>query len=240
MTLYFILAVGILCLVLLGLLIWRESLLRQHRITLDKVRPVLEGARDEQIRLRAELDKAEARFDQFAALDPATGLPNEHYFERDLRMEWGHTQRFKRPIALLYVAIDDLAVFAEGADPALVAELLRKVGSALDAESRRISDRLFLLSEHRFAILLREVEPDGAFSVGERMQMRVHAMGILKPSDPAGGTLTTSVGVATSTSHRPGQSADDLAHAAQQALDAARASGTGRIATQSVEAPTVN
>ncbi|MGB0721350.1 MAG: GGDEF domain-containing protein [Gammaproteobacteria bacterium] len=240
MTLYIALGAAIISLALLGLLFWRESLLRQHRITLDKVRPVLEGARDEQIRLRAELDAAHARFDEFAAVDPATGLPNERCFQRDVRMEWGHTLRFKRPIALIYAAIDDFPAFSDNASPELVVELLRNVGGTLEAESRRISDRLFLLSGNRFAILLREVEPAGAFAVAERMQLRIHAMGILKPSDPHGGSLTLAMGVATSTSHRPGQSADDLVHAAEQALRAAQSAGTGRIATRVVEAPTVN
>jgi diguanylate cyclase (GGDEF)-like protein len=139
-------------------------------ITVWMSRQILRPA-EELDRSRSDLKKMYevARADSLR--DGLTGLGNHRAFQEELDRELEWYQRYKVPVALLLIDLDDLKLVNDSTGHAAGDEMLRDMG-ALIAESGRYADRAFRIGGDEFAILMPHTDVDGALHIARRLQER--------------------------------------------------------------------
>ncbi|MEP7379698.1 MAG: EAL domain-containing protein [Chloroflexota bacterium] len=103
--------------------------------------------------------------------DGLTGLGNHRAFQEELDRELEWYQRYKVPVALLLIDVDDLRLVNDSSGHVGGDEILRDMG-ALIAESGRYADRAFRIGGDEFAILMPHTDVDGALHLARRLQER--------------------------------------------------------------------
>ena len=101
--------------------------------------------------------------------DALTGLGNHRAFQEELDRELEWYQRYKVPVALLLIDLDNLKLVNDSAGHAAGDDMLREMG-ALIAQSGRYADRAFRIGGDEFAILLPHTDVDGALHIARRLQ----------------------------------------------------------------------
>jgi diguanylate cyclase (GGDEF)-like protein len=117
---------------------------------------------------RAELQRMYEAAKADSMRDGLTGLGNFRAFQEELdhQIEW--YQRYKVPLALLVVDIDDLNVLNESEGHAAGDEVLREMGHLI-GQSARYADRSFRIGGDKFAVLMPHTDVDGAMQLGRRL-----------------------------------------------------------------------
>jgi diguanylate cyclase (GGDEF)-like protein/PAS domain S-box-containing protein len=157
-----------------------------------------------------------------AFYDPLTELPNRSLFEDRVRHAVAGSQRDERPIAVLFVDLDDFKTVNDSLGHAAGDELLRQVAARL-YDCTRASDTAARLGGDEFGILVeRLVDREMVEAVAER----IHA-GLERPFQVLGNEIfiRASVGIATT---EEGVAADELMRNADIAMYAAKTAGKGR------------
>ena len=103
--------------------------------------------------------------------DGLTGLGNHRAFQEELDRELEWYQRYKVPVALLLIDLDDLKLVNDSAGHAAGDEMLRDMGGLI-AESGRYADRAFRIGGDEFAILMPHTDVYGALHIARRLQER--------------------------------------------------------------------
>jgi diguanylate cyclase (GGDEF)-like protein len=103
--------------------------------------------------------------------DGLTGLGNHRAFQEELDRELEWYQRYKVPVALLLIDLDDLKLVNDSAGHAAGDEMLREMGRLI-AESGRYADRTFRIGGDEFAILMPHTDADGALQIARRLLER--------------------------------------------------------------------
>ena len=100
--------------------------------------------------------------------DGLTGLGNFRAFQEELdrQIEW--YQRYKVPLALLIVDVDDLNVLNQNEGHAAGDEVLREMGQ-LVGQIARYADRSFRIGGDKFAVLMPHTDVEGALQMGRRL-----------------------------------------------------------------------
>ena len=155
-----------------------------------------------------------------AELDSLTGLHNRRLFYEFLGREIARAQRYERYVSLIVFDLDDFKRINDrighlGGDGVLteVADRVRGVVRATDIPCRVGGDE--------FAVILPEASRDDAELLADRIALAIRGQKIDKV-----GALKISAGVAEL---RPGDTAADLFHRADEALLRAKNSGKARI-----------
>jgi diguanylate cyclase (GGDEF)-like protein len=155
-----------------------------------------------------------------AELDSLTGLHNRRFFYEFLAREIARAQRYERYVSLIVFDLDDFKRINDrsghlGGDAVLteVAERVRGVVRATDIPCRVGGDE--------FAVILPEASRDDAELLADRIALAIRTQKIDKV-----GALKVSAGVAEL---RPGDTAADLFHRADEALMRAKNAGKARI-----------
>ncbi len=147
--------------------------IREMRLTVD--------------RLEAELQKRQGEGTaDFANAEP--GSVDLEFFRKYLMLEMRRSRRYRYPVALLTVSVDNLTERLGGGDEGLRQTVLGEVLVLLTRAVRDI-DLVVPFAENRYLVFLPNTSRDGALAVASRMQARVGQVTSL-----AG--LTGSVGVA--------------------------------------------
>jgi diguanylate cyclase (GGDEF)-like protein len=171
-------------------------------------------------RLASMIAERSEWFERMGHVDPLTGLANQRTFARILELELARAGRQGGEVSLAIFDVDDFAAANAEAGHEAGDDILRSVASAL-AESVRLVDTVARLGGDEFVV----VAPGSAgLTVAQRV---LKAIGGLPPV--GGRQVTTSVGVARFPAD--GVSPDELIAAAEAALQQARDSGRGKIAT---------
>ncbi|MEP7159060.1 MAG: bifunctional diguanylate cyclase/phosphodiesterase [Chloroflexota bacterium] len=103
--------------------------------------------------------------------DGLTGLGNHRAFQEELERQLEWYQRYKVPVALLLIDLDDLKLVNDSSGHAAGDDMLREIGRLI-AESGRYADRAFRIGGDEFAILLPHTDADGALKIARRLQER--------------------------------------------------------------------
>lgn len=153
-----------------------------------------------------------------ALTDSQTGLPNQLHFETVFEVLFAAGVRGV-PLTLLFMEIDGYLRWARESDPEEVERVLRTIGSTLRPAVRR-TDLLARVGETRFAACLLDCNLAGAVLVADRID------GLLDPFRQACGLSFSQGGAAYDMDmRRP----EDLAAAAQAALEAAQRQGPDKM-----------
>ena len=177
----------------------------------------------EQTRALAE---ANSRLEVLSITDALTGVANRRRFAEVLASEWDRAQATGRPIGIVLMDIDHFKGYNDRYGHPAGDECLRRVAGILGGAVRG-TDLLCRYGGEEFAVILRDVDDDGAACISERFRAAVADAPQDHLDDPAG-NVTISVGAATGT---PSASltAEDLIARADAALYRSKEHGRNQV-----------
>jgi diguanylate cyclase (GGDEF)-like protein len=187
---------------------------------IERLRGALRAAEDKLAAERATIRELTVR-------DELTGLLNQKELTRLLDYEVTRARRYKHPLSLLLVDVDDLArINAEHGTP-MGDEVLRSVAAVLRGNLRPV-DRPARCGGAELAVLLPDTFASDGVQVAERLRGLVsEAATRTKSAATTRPKVTISVGVAGI--HESEKSAEELLDAAALALKEAKARGRDAV-----------
>jgi diguanylate cyclase (GGDEF)-like protein len=133
-------------------------------------RQVLRPA-EELERSRSEMFRMYESAREDSLRDALTGLGNHRAFQEELDRELEWYQRYRVPVALLLIDLDDLKIVNDSEGHAAGDELLRVMGRTI-GDVARYADRAFRIGGDEFAILMPHTDADGAMQIAHRLLER--------------------------------------------------------------------
>jgi len=163
-------------------------------------------------------------------LDPLTGVANRRAFDERVEMEWRRCGRAQLAVSLLMVDIDHFKLYNDHyGHPAGDATLVQ-VARAMRNAAGRSQDLVARYGGEEFAILLPQLEEQGATGVARRLMHELEMLDIPHAASPTSQRLTVSIGIAAMV---PGEHSQpgDLVQVADALLYQAKADGRNRYRT---------
>ena len=157
--------------------------------------------------------------------DPLTGLANRRRLDRQLEMEMERARRFGQPLSAVLFDIDHFKQINDRLGHAAGDEVLRAVAEALRGHVRKV-DTVARVGGEEFVVLLPRATLSEARAVADKLRRHVRALQVPGASEQPAGALTISAGVAE---WQPGDTAETLLAAADEALYRAKRSGRDRV-----------
>ena len=169
--------------------------------------------------------KAENELERLAMTDGLTGLLNRRTFDEKTRNEIRRSARYRRPLCLLFIDIDDFKLYNDAFGHAEGDRVLVKLASILMNVVRE-TDGAFRIGGEEFAILLPETEVHDAVTIAERVRTRFGRTK-LKPEAASGEVQhkTVSIGVSV---WQPKMTTKAFVRRADEAMYEAKRKGKNR------------
>ena len=158
--------------------------------------------------------------------DELTGLPNFRMFREYLTNEIFRGERFRDPLSLIMVDVDDFKRYNDRNGHECGNECLVTIAGLLDGTLRKI-DVAARYGGEEFALILPSTSKTGASLVAERTRVAIEKHTFPHGENQPGGRLTVSMGVAT----YPGDAteASELVRRADRSLYVSKARGKNRV-----------
>jgi diguanylate cyclase (GGDEF)-like protein/PAS domain S-box-containing protein len=170
-----------------------------------------------------ELQTTRHQLEHLAFHDPLTGLANRPLFEDRLKHALARRTRTNRPVAVLFMDLDDFKLINDGFGHAAGDEVLTEIARRLE-RAIRPTDTAARFGGDEFAVLLEDVTVDGgAVAVAARVTEAVATPIRLETDDV---TMHASVGLATATGDG---SSRRLVQDADVAMYVAKSKGKGHF-----------
>lgn len=167
------------------------SAYRQMTGTIERLGRELEEAERTLKRRNQAVQNALATVEALKRQDAVTGLANRKSLDDRVSEEISRWERYRRPLGLLLMEMDDFRGLNETYGREVGDELLRHVATII-TRSLRATDLAVRYGDMEFAVLLPETNEMGALIVAERLRMELENQIILPMVRP----LTASFGVA--------------------------------------------
>jgi diguanylate cyclase (GGDEF)-like protein len=158
--------------------------------------------------------------------DPLTGAYNYRYFMAMLEKEFTRAQRYKTPLSLVIVNLDELKHYNDTHGYLLGDEIIRQVAHHANENFRTI-DVVARISGKEFAVIMPETDPEKAHIACERFRQAIERNPVEWRDTKI--TATVSLGLASLKHHQ--ETASDLLSRASNALFMAKKKGRNRIET---------
>jgi diguanylate cyclase (GGDEF)-like protein len=124
------------------------------------IRPLTRSRADLQVRYQAAIADA--------LRDPLTGLGNHRAFQEELDSQIEHASRYKVPVALVLIDLDEFKQINDSAGHASGDQTLASFGRLVASVLRRV-DRPFRIGGDEFALLLPHTDANGAHILARRL-----------------------------------------------------------------------
>ncbi len=196
-------------------------------------REVLLGLQSEVRDLRTDNDELEA----LLMTDEKTGLFNFREFQRRLREEWSRAERYRTPLSLIFLDLDDFKSINDTLGHQAGDRALGEFATLVSGGARG-NDVAARYGGEEFAIILPHTDGGMGVRVAQRILAAVREFVFLEDLRPT--RITVSAGVATYSGEGEIDSMSALVRAADQALYRAKDMGKDCVAlheTQSSSAP---
>ncbi|MDP1761017.1 MAG: GGDEF domain-containing protein, partial [Deltaproteobacteria bacterium] len=159
-----------------------------------------------------------------AIRDALTGLYNYGYFKEALHYEVEKSRRYKMPLSLLFLDIDDFKLVNDTLGHLKGDKTMRQVAAILKQGIRQ-ADLLCRYGGDEFVMLLSQTPPDQAMVLAERLRQRIAQSSMNRLELRC--KVTVSIGVA---GLEPEMSTEDLIKKADEAHYRAKQAGKNRVA----------
>ncbi len=163
----------------------------QLNAEIERIGRELEETRRNVTRRNQALQNALEKIEALKRQDTLTGLANRRSLDERIGQEIGRWERYRRPLGLVLMEMDDFAGVNESYGREVGDELLRHVATILN-QTVRTTDLVARYGGLEFAVLLAETNEMGSLIVAERLRMELESQIILPMVRP----LTASFGVA--------------------------------------------
>lgn len=174
--------------------------------------------------LRRDLDRLERE----ARLDPLTGIGNRALFDRQMRTAIAHARRDGEAVSLLMIDIDHFKQFNDLYGHQMGDQVLKLVARQLATLAGDVGEPARYGGEE-FALILKRCDLAEAAAVAEKVRKKVEGRKVInRRTGMTLGQVTLSIGVARV---RPGESAAELVHRADEAMYRAKAKGRNCVVT---------
>lgn len=160
-------------------------------------------------------------------LDFLTQVSNRRAFSEILQIEAARSRRYKRPLTLAYIDLDNLEQVNDHLGHETGDKLLCLVAQTIVANIR-VTDTVSRLGGDEFALLLPETGKDAAYEVITKLRRL-----LLETLQARQWLVTLSIGLATFAS--PGESVHQLVKAADDLMYSAKSPGKNRVAAGYIE-----
>ena len=163
-------------------------------------------------------------------LDALTGVANRRAFDERLALEWRRCGRSQLSVSLLLVDIDHFKLYNDHYGHPAGDAVLVQVANAMRRAAGRAQDQVARYGGEEFAILLPQLDVQGATGVARRLMHELERLNLPHAASPTGPRLTVSIGVASMV---PGEHSApaDLVQLADALLYQAKAGGRNRYVT---------
>jgi len=168
----------------------------------------------------SQLRHTHAQLERLATQDPLTNVLNARAFSHELAQELGRNRRYGRPLALIYLDLDDFKSINDAHGHATGDAVLRLVADAMRSAVRQ-ADIVGRLGGDEFAVLMPETDGDVAHAAATRLVTGIRTVFRGTPS------VTASIGVLAVSGTEAGT--DELLRKADQAMYAAKRAGKDRV-----------
>ena len=168
----------------------------------------------------SQLRRTQAQLELLATHDPLTNVLNARAFSTELAQELSRNRRYGRPLALIYLDLDDFKRVNDAHGHATGDAVLRLVADATRSAVRQ-ADVVGRLGGDEFAVLMPETEGTVAHAAANRLAVGIRTVFRGTPS------VTASIGVVSVTGSEAGT--DELLRKADQAMYEAKRSGKDRV-----------
>jgi len=166
------------------------------------------------------LRSIQEQLSRLATHDPLTGLVNGRAFSARLTQELERNRRYPRPLALLYLDLDDFKVINDSHGHQTGDAVLRLVAEAMRSSVRQ-ADIVGRLGGDEFAVLMPETDAALADQAAKRLATGLRSVFKGTP------TVTASIGVVSCAA--ADANTDDLLRRADQAMYDAKKAGKDRV-----------
>jgi diguanylate cyclase (GGDEF)-like protein len=174
-----------------------------------------------------KLQEQAERLTELALTDPLTELANRRHFIHQLEREFTRARRYRRPLSLLFLDLDNFKGINDRMGHMVGDEILHGSGRSMQAVLRS-TDLLARIGGDEFAVLLPETTLDGASKVASKLRRALAAYG--KQVSSRVPPLTFCAGVAQLT--EADVSFEDMLTRADKAQYLAKSTGKNHARTQ--------
>ncbi len=176
------------------------------------------------VRTQINLIQKTEMLEKLVFLDGLTHIPNRRRFDEVFDKEWRRACRSGRPLTLIICDIDFFKIVNDKYGHAVGDDCLRRVALHLETLLGRAGDFVARYGGEEFAVLLPEVDVNGAIIMSEKIRTEIEALAIEHAFSPVSDRVTISLGAAT-TIPTQADSPMDLIEAADKMLYDAKESG---------------
>jgi diguanylate cyclase (GGDEF)-like protein len=168
----------------------------------------------------SQLRHTQRQLELLATHDSLTGVLNARAFARELAHELGRNRRYGRPLALIYLDLDDFKKVNDAHGHATGDAVLRLVADAMRGAVRQ-ADVVGRLGGDEFGVLMPETDAGVAHAAASRLVAGIRTVFRGTPS------VTASIGVVAVTGTEAGT--DELLRQADHAMYEAKRGGKDRV-----------
>jgi diguanylate cyclase (GGDEF)-like protein len=180
---------------------------------------------DARIRSMLEKRKIYLKLEEEATVDEKTGLANYRVFYKKLREEWERSERYKLPLSIVMLDLDDFKRVNDSLGHQAGDRVLREFAMLVSGGARG-TDLAARYGGEEFAMILPHTDRERAEHVAERIRA-VADFTFLEPDQRL--RVTVSAGAATFAPGLQMDSAEQLVAAADRALYAAKSAGKNQV-----------
>jgi diguanylate cyclase (GGDEF)-like protein len=168
----------------------------------------------------SQLRRTQSQLQLLATHDPLTTVLNARAFASQVAQELGRNRRYGRPLALIYLDLDDFKKVNDAHGHATGDAVLRLVADAMRSAVRQ-ADVVGRLGGDEFGVLMPETDGDVAHAVANRLASGIRTVFRGTPS------VTASIGVVAVSGTEAGS--DELLRKADHAMYEAKRAGKDRV-----------
>jgi diguanylate cyclase (GGDEF)-like protein len=178
-----------------------------------------------------ELREANARLEMLSNTDQITQIYNRHYFFQVAQHFWEEARRYKLPLTVMMLDLDDFKVINDKNGHLFGDHVLQQAAARLKGNIRK-SDILARYGGEEFVLLAPNTDLPTGLVLAERLRLAVESEPYCKGN--ASATQTISVGI-SSTELGDFQNFESLLDSSDQALYAAKSAGKNQVRQYSEE-----